>query len=193
LWARVMEWRGMQQPSLTSAEDVAGLVARDPWMLRALRAAERLQLPDWWIGAGFVRNAVWDCLHGRERSPVADIDVIYYRPGDGEAEEEALQRRLAELMPGPAWSVTNQARMHEYHGRPEPYPDSLAAVADWIETATCVAVTLRDGQVVVGAPYGIEDLVGLVLRPTPTRRAEFGGRIKEKRWLEKWPLLRVAE
>ena len=33
-------------------------------MLRALQAVARLDLPDAWIGAGFIRNAVWDALHG---------------------------------------------------------------------------------------------------------------------------------
>lgn len=33
--------------------DVARLVKGDPWMMEVLAAAEELNLPDWWIGAGF--------------------------------------------------------------------------------------------------------------------------------------------
>ena len=46
--------------------------------------------PDWCIAAGFVRNRVWDHLHGvvPARAPV-DIDVLYFDAGDVSRESEA--------------------------------------------------------------------------------------------------------
>lgn len=46
-------------------DDLARLVRGDDWMMRVLRAADMVALPDLWIGAGFLRNAVWDWLSGR--------------------------------------------------------------------------------------------------------------------------------
>lgn len=59
-------------------------IVRDtPWLLRALRAVRELALPDWCIGAGALRNAVWDSLHGHTQpSELRDIDVAYFDPLD---------------------------------------------------------------------------------------------------------------
>jgi uncharacterized protein len=41
----------------------ARLIRSDAWMMECLQAVERLKLPDWYIAAGFLRNAIWDFLH----------------------------------------------------------------------------------------------------------------------------------
>ena len=39
-------------------KDILDLIKRDKWMMDVLRVAEKLNLPDWIIGAGFIRNKV---------------------------------------------------------------------------------------------------------------------------------------
>src|SRR3954463_7310015 len=92
---------------------IATIIAQDPVGMKQLRAARTLGLPDWCIAAGFVRNRVWDHLHGivPARLPV-DIDVLYFDASDTRTEREAeFEARLSALMPLP-WEVRNQARMH---------------------------------------------------------------------------------
>jgi hypothetical protein len=182
---------------LTDDADILALVAGDAWMMGALEALAGLGLPDAWIGAGLLRGAVWDRLHGfPERTPLDDIDVIYHDPGTQDpAPDEALERRLAAALPGLPWSVRNQARMHLKNGDP-PYPSSAAAVACWLETPTAVAVRLdAAGGPELLAPLGTADLLGLVVRPTPHARAHrlaaYRARLKAKDWPAKWPKLRV--
>ncbi len=43
---------------MSAESDLAELVRDDEWMMRVLRCADSVGLPDWWIGAGFLRNAV---------------------------------------------------------------------------------------------------------------------------------------
>ena len=43
---------------------VARIIADDAIAMEQLRAVRSLDLPDWCIAAGFVRNRVWDHLHG---------------------------------------------------------------------------------------------------------------------------------
>ncbi|WP_410962793.1 nucleotidyltransferase family protein, partial [Salmonella sp. SAL4446] len=51
------------------------IVKRAPQRLEALTVLRSLRLPDWAIGAGYIRAAVWDELSGyRVPSPVEDID-----------------------------------------------------------------------------------------------------------------------
>lgn len=161
-------------------------------MLAVLRAARTLRLPDWWIGAGFVRNKVWDHLHGYgQPTPLSDIDVIYFDPSDtAEAREKGYEGELSELLFGLPWSVKNQARMHEKNGD-GPYRSSVDALSRWPETATCVAVTmLPNDQLKLAAPHGVGDLLSLTVRPSPAFRLEaYRDRISRKGWQQKWPNL----
>lgn len=161
-------------------------------MVAVLRAVRTLNLPDWWVGAGFVRSKVWDYLHGYARpTPLSDIDVIYFDPADtSEAAEKGHELQLSGLLGGLPWSVKNQARMHEKNGD-APYRSSVDALSRWPETATCVAVTLtQDGRLKLAAPHGIADLVSLTVRPSPAFRLEaYRDRVGRKGWQQKWPNL----
>jgi len=77
------------------------LLDRDPVRSRIVAMVSSLRLPDCWIGAGFLRNAVWDHLHGRVVSaPVEDIDVIWFDPARADAATDAaLERGLRGLDP----------------------------------------------------------------------------------------------
>ncbi len=152
---------------------------------------------DFWVGAGFLRAAVWDFLHGRAPSPPeGDVDVVWFDAGACDAAlDRAIEARLFASDPGEKWSVKNQARMHARNGD-TPYVSLADAIAHWPETATAIAARVVDGRIEVLAPHGTEDLFSLTLRPTPTfageKYAVFAERVRSKRWLERWPRLRIA-
>ena len=55
------------------------IIHRDPFRMDCLRALSALNLPQGYLGAGFVRNAIWDDLHNKARpTPLNDIDVVYF-------------------------------------------------------------------------------------------------------------------
>ena len=162
-----------------------------------LRAVRELALPDWCIAAGFVRNRVWDHLHGISppRAP-ADIDVLYYDRADLSKEtEQAFEAHLNRLLPAP-WQVRNQARMHVWKGLPQ-HKSTADAITYWLETVTAVGVRLEaDDSLTVIAPLGTDDLLGLCCRPTGfgrRQRAEYDERIASKRWRELWPRVRFVD
>ena len=68
------------------------LLLADPLRMQALNAVRELQLPDGWIGAGLVRDAVWDHLHGYGQRPVTgDVDVVWF---DAERCDPALDTQF---------------------------------------------------------------------------------------------------
>jgi hypothetical protein len=176
---------------------LAALIEEDGGRLALLEAVSRLELPDCWIAAGFVRSAVWDHMHGRMAAPSwGDIDVIWFDPDRAEAAiDRQIEAGLRGEAPGQNWSVKNQARMHWRNGD-APYQSSEEAISRWPETATAVAVRRKAGATEILAPHGLDDLFGLVLRPTPAFSSQklsiFDRRLARKRWLERWPLLSVA-
>ncbi|MBI4098294.1 MAG: nucleotidyltransferase family protein [Candidatus Levybacteria bacterium] len=192
-----------------SEEDILDLVKKDKWMMDILRAAESLNLPDWWIGAGFVRSKVWDHQHAyKKRTPLPDVDLIYFDKSDFSKDETGnfstkAEDKYQDLLNKHKqlcvkWSVTNQARMHIYHNR-APYRNCEEALSEWAETATCVGARSNKGKLSLIAPYGVKDLVKLILRPIPEYKEKFAfdpdtfeRRIRKKKWLQKWPKLKIA-
>ncbi|MEA3389173.1 nucleotidyltransferase family protein [Sphingobium sp. CCH11-B1] len=161
----------------------------------ALRVVKGLDLPDCWIAAGLVRDAVWNWLHDRPpNSPMGDIDIIWHDPSRSNAAfDRAMEQQLNALRPGLPWSIKNQARMHLRNGDP-PYRSASDAMRYWPETATATAVRMTsDGRLDIEAPFGLEDLFAPRLVPTPAftgnRRPTFDRRVHDKGWLSRYPLL----
>lgn len=183
---------------MKAASRISSILRADPLRWHLLDVVRQLDLPDCWIGAGFVRNAVWDHLHRRSASPpTSDIDVIWYDPTRIDpAEDRKCEAMLRVAAPSFAWSVKNQARMHIRNGD-GPYASSVDAMRYWPETATAVAAR-RQGvdDCEIEAPFGLDDLLNLVLRATPhfsgEKRTIYEDRLQAKDWFVAWPLLRRA-
>ncbi len=177
-------------------EFIINLIKNNSWQMEALKAACSLGLPDWLIGAGFVRNPVWDKLHDlNKQTAIPDIDIAYFDLSDlSEETETRYQDILNQQMPF-AWSVTNQARMAEINNQSKRYISTEDAIAHWPETATAVGVRmLPDASLEIISPYGLEDLFSLKLRMTPNfgdGYDAFLSRIEKKQWLKKWPKLQI--
>lgn len=180
-------------------EKIISLIKEDKWMMDILRSAKSLNLPDWWICAGFVRSKVWDTLHNvSERTPIWDIDVIYFEPkNSNELEEKKLKETLMNLMPNTPWSVKNEARMHINNNIP-PYSSSVDAISKFPETATALGVKLNEtDNVILIAPCGISDLVNLEVKPTPFFKEDkqrlniYEDRITKKNWKSTWNKIKV--
>jgi len=166
-------------------KEILGAISADSWMMKVLATVSKLDLPDWWIGAGFVRNKVWDKIFDLEkRTPLGDIDVVFFDPkNQSEAREIEHESRLSKVMLGEKWSVTNQARMH--------LADAIAA---WPETATSIAVRISDNRLELLAPHGVDDLVAGIVRPTPRfeqKKEQYLVRQTKKNWRVKWPGLKL--
>ena len=185
----------------THHSELIAIVSASSWFMEALRAVASLKLQAWCIGAGAVRNLVWDHLHGHSvPTPLTDVDVAYFDQSDlSPKAEKALQASLEAIASGTPWEVTNQAAVHlwfeSYFGhKVEPLGSLEEAIASWPEYATSVGITLRTKEEVkVIAPWGLEDLFGVTVRRNPTRVSleTYRKRVEEKRYSQRWPNVKV--
>ena len=180
-----------------TVERVTEIMLKNPRTLHDLSIVQTLKLPQWCIAAGYVRNQVWDYLHGNEPSAsFHDVDVIYYDPNDLREEiEKTYEQQLRSYDSTLNWSVKNQARMHLRNGA-APYQDVEDAMKRWPETATAVGITLNaSNEMEVIAPLGVEDLFGLKLRQSPfyDNTDFFLQRVSEKGWLTRYPKLSLIK
>ncbi len=177
-------------------EDIIFLIQEDKLMMEVLRNAENLNLSQWMIGAGFVRNKVWDYLHGFKKEGVEtnDIDLLYFDPYRNDKEADKLLSANLTTKTGIQWEIVNATYTHLWENI-TPYDSAEDALAHWPETATCVGVTVQEGKLKIIAPYGIEDLVNLSIKISPKFTQGIDvvrDRVEKKKWIEKWPKLKLA-
>jgi hypothetical protein len=193
-------------PSDQNASDQQRLLAlarATPWFMQALTRVRALRLLAGCVGAGAVRNLVWDALHAHATpSALPDIDVAFFDATDlSPARDAALQACLSAASPGTPWEVTNQAGVHLWFERHfghavAPLGSLDEAVASWPEYATAVGVWLDDAdRLHVIAPHGLDDLFGMVVRRNPARAslATYLERVASKCYAQRWPRVRVVE
>ena len=164
-----------------SLEDrLVSILRRSEPLMQVLATVRDLDLPDWLVFSGAVYQPVLNDLTGRPLSyGIKDYDVGYFDASDISYEaEDAVIRRVAAAFEPPLRAlveVRNQARVHVwFEGKfGEPYTP-LACTAEALErfvSATfSVGVRLepRDRLRVV-APFGLDDLFAMRLRPNPMR------------------------
>ncbi|WP_418642187.1 nucleotidyltransferase family protein [Vibrio chaetopteri] len=175
-------------------QQILDLIKQDPIRLSVLEQVRRLDLPQCYVAAGFLRNLVWDHLHNK---PVAtllnDIDVIYF--DERESNPNAYldyQHQLSTAMPQLEWQVRNQALMHQRNGD-GPYTSTLHAMSFWPEKETAVGIRkLAENEFECIAAFGFETLLFGQITHNPKRdRSIFLQRVEEKQWLTKWSQLKV--
>lgn len=191
----------MQRAPENLEEDLRGIVRASPWFMNALGAVRSLHIESWCIGAGAVRNLVWDHLHGySEPSAFGDVDVAYFNANDlGQETDADIQRKLVRCVPHLPWEVTNQAAVHlwfEGHfGHPvSPLRSLEEAVASWPEYATSVGIAFNgDAQIEIISPHGLQDLFDMRIQRNPIRvSAEtYRQRIQQKQYTRRWPRVTI--
>ncbi len=115
-----------------------------------------------------------------------DVDLVYFLEKDTEESDKELSIRMSGVL-GLKWEIVNQFYTHKWHERTKPYRNTEEALSEWVETATCVAVTLKGDEPIIIAPHGIDDLVNLIIRSTSVRANNldiFHKRIESKNWLK---------
>jgi hypothetical protein len=154
---------------ITNEQAILELVKTDEWMMSILFTIQTLDLPDWWVCAGFVRSKIWDTIHGFDkRTPIPDVDVIYFDPTNiEEVTEKKLEEKLKNMLPDVPWSVKNEARMHVVNNIP-PYTSSVDAISKFPETVTALGLKIdKNNNLVLTAPHGVADTINCLIKPTP--------------------------
>jgi uncharacterized protein len=163
--------------------------------------AAALGLPDWYLGAGCIAQTVWNIAHGFELNfGIRDYDLVYFDPVDLTYEGENARIEAAHQLFGGLKApieIRNQARVHLWYERHfgyhiAPYKSAEHAIATWPTTATAIGVRQESGGTrKIFAPFGLNDLFGLVVRPNRVQITREIYCEKVERWTAVWPRLRV--
>jgi hypothetical protein len=185
-----------------SQEDLLRLVlARSPIVATIVDRWLQIGLPDCWLVAGCLAQTVWNDAFGLPATHgISDIDLVYFDGEDPSAEAEAGHAALVRTLFADLglWiDVKNEARVHLWYAEKfgnalAPYVSTEDAITTFPTTATAVGVQPRAGGLHVFAPYGLSDLLGLIVRPNKKQITQAIYDAKVKKWQAKWSGLRVV-
>jgi hypothetical protein len=156
-----------------------------------------LNLSAWYLGAGCVAQTIWNLAHGKAPSAdILDYDLVYYDRDLSAEREDRVTREARELVADLPieLDVTNEARVHIWYPARfgysiQPYQSTEDAIGTWPTTATAIGVRPSGRQVEVWAPFGVDDLFNLVVRPNRVQITPAIYDAKVTRWVARWPSL----
>lgn len=177
--------------TFTIMNKIIELLHADPFRMKVIDAVASLNLPDVYVAAGFVRNLVWDYLHGYSPTALNDIDVVFYSKAP--IYEQPMRDVLTALFPNVNWELKNQAVMHLKNGD-LPYTSTAHAMEYWPELETAIGVRMESNRTLsLISPFGL-DLIfkGFITHNKNRSESIFLQRVVQKKWLERWPNLKVV-
>jgi hypothetical protein len=158
-------------------------------------------MQNYYFGAGCIAQTVWNYQSGVDLSNgISDIDFVYYDGSDlsSQAENE-VKKRLSDVIPPckVEIDINNQARVHlwykEHYGYDiKPYSSLESAINTWPTTATAVGVRLDNAEIKVYAPFGLNDLFGMIVRANKAQITEEIYMKKVHKWSAIWPSLVIV-
>lgn len=184
-----------------AAARFAAIISADPDLMRLLRALRGVHLPQWRLVSGCLYQTVWNALTGRPRGTgIKDYDLAYFDARDlSWAAEDAVIRHVRTATSGCVGPVEprNQARVHLWFAERfgTAYPQLASADASlryYAARVHAVGVRLEaDDRLDIAAPFGLDDLFAMVVRPNPTLDNAGTYAEKARRMQSIWPELTV--
>jgi hypothetical protein len=173
-----------------------------PSLMQVLGVARELDLPDWLIVSGAVYQRVLNQATGRDPDyGIKDYDLAYFDASDTsyEAEDVVIRRAAAAFAPPlrDLVEVRNQARVHlwfeaRFGEAYTPLASTDDMLARFVSPLFAVGVRLMaDDRLAIAAPFGLDDLFALRLRPNPIRETRNFDRVAAN-LLARWPEVRIV-
>ena len=181
-----------------SSDRLAAIVRQHPFLSVVLERFEAVTLPEAWLVAGAVAQSVWNASFGRAPAwGLKDLDIVYFDGADlsaaTEAGHEARLRALFADLPVKL-DVKNEARVHLWYKDAfgngiDPYQSTEDAIATFPTTATSIGVQPDNDTLRFCAPFGLDDLLGGIVRPNKRQITRAVYEKKIARWRTLWPEL----
>jgi hypothetical protein len=181
--------------------DLVDQVLQNPSVAEVVDAIPELALANCFVAAGCIAQTVWNLSHGRyPTADIKDIDLVYFDPDLSESKEQGDRQRVTRRFSGVPvkLDVKNEARVHVWYEQwfgysIAPYASVEQAISTFPTTATAVGIRKSGDEYEVFAPFGLDDLMNLVVRANKRQITRQIYENKIKRWRETWPRLKVLD
>lgn len=174
------------------------ILNRNKTLMEILKRLEKYQKEDsnfknYYVGAGAINQTVFNYFH---RYPIdqniSDYDIVYYDKDTSYEQEDKIIKKIESSLKdlNIKTDIKNECRVpiwkkEKYNQEIKPYLSVEDAISRWITTITCIGVRLEEGKLKIYAPYGLEDLFSLIIRPVKKDATLKVYEEKVKKWQQK--------
>lgn len=183
-----------------NTEQLQDILKENKRIKEILEKAPLLRMPNWYLAAGCISQTVWNILHGFDPEyGIKDYDLVYYDASDisYEGEDRYIQKskEIFREITG-SIEVRNEARVHlwfedHYGFKIDPYKSVEDAISSWSTTATCIGVRYANNKFGVFAPYGLDSVFEMTVKPVKRLFTKEMYENKVNRWMKLWPKLKI--
>jgi len=167
-----------------------------------LELTPKLNMPNWYLGAGCISQTVWNILHEYEPTRgIKDYDLVYYDKSDisynGEDKYIKKGKKLFKDISAKV-EIINEARVHLWYEKRfgkkiKQYKSVEDAISSWPTTVTTISVRYNDNRLEIFAHHGLDDLFNMIVRPNKVQVSKERYTKKANRWKKNWPKLTIIK
>ena len=166
---------------------------------KVLKRLEKSNLKNYYVGAGCINQTVFNYLHNFPiDANINDYDIVYYDEDTSYEKEDIVIKYIENLLSdlNIKLDIKNEARVHlwyndKYNDNRKPYSSLEDAIRRWGTTITCIGVRIENNSLKVYAPYGLDDLFKMIIRPVKIDFKKEDYLKKVNKWQKKWPKLTI--
>lgn len=170
-------------------------------ILRVLEqySKENQDFKNYYLAAGCINQTIFNYYHNYDLDyGIGDYDIVYYDEDTSYEKEDIIIKDLKERLKhlDLKFDIKNEKRVHiwyneKYKTNRKEYQSVEDAISKWGTTITCLGVRMENNKLIVCAPYGLNDLFNLILRPVKIDFTKEDYEKKVTKWTSKWELLKV--
>lgn len=175
------------------------IILQNNILKQILEKLQKSNIKNYYVAAGCVNQTIFNYYHNYDLVyGIKDIDIVYFDEDLSYEKEDKIIKEIKLLLSNINLEIDikNQARVHlwyedKFGSKIKPYTSVEDAISKWGTTVTCIGVRLEKNKLTVYAPYGLNDLFKLTIRPVKDSYKKSQYLIKTKKWQEKWPMLTI--
>lgn len=166
-------------------------------LMELLKILENDGLENYYVTAGCINQTVFNYYHDYDiYYGIKDYDIVYFDKDITYEKEDIIIKRLNNKLKelNIETDIKNEARVHiwyyeKYGIKRVPYTSVEDAISRFGATITCIGIRLEKGKLIVYAPYGLNDLFTMTIRPVKKEFPKESYDERSKRWMSKWSKL----
>lgn len=185
---------GVNQPLQKQIKVLQCILEKNQSLYQIIKEVSKYNLPNYYVGGGAITQTVWNYLLDKPLNHgISDVDIVYYDTDLSEEKESAIINTVKNNFTLNEYDidVANESRIHlwyeEAFGKKiNAYKSVEEAISTWPTTATSIGVRLEEEELIVFAPYGMNDLFKGIVRPNKLMIDEAVYNDKVTKWRGKW-------
>lgn len=188
---------GANKPLEEQIKVLTEILSKNQKLMELLKILESDELEYYYVTAGCINQTIFNYYHDYDINyGINDFDIVYFDKDISYEKEDIIIKRLNKKINklNIKTDIKNQARVHlwyyeKYKIKRKPYTSVEDAISKFGATITCIGVRLEQNKLVIYAPYGLNDIFKMVLRPVKIEFTKEYYDERAVRWMNKWPKL----